>query len=121
VIPKQPILDLAARLGLQPTTVEKDYALRWLLIGVAQHDVLSRWVFKGGTCLKKCFFETYRFSEDLDFTIPKDAQLSEDSIASWLGEIAAWVETTVGIRFPGNRVSVEKYANPRGKAPSRPS
>ena len=24
--------------------------------------------FKGGTCLKKCYFETYRFSEDLDFS-----------------------------------------------------
>ena len=27
------------------------------------------WVFKGGTCLKKCYIETYRFSEDLDFTV----------------------------------------------------
>jgi len=27
------------------------------------------WAFKGGTCLKKCYFETYRFSEDLDFTL----------------------------------------------------
>ena len=23
--------------------------------------------FKGGTCLKKCYIETYRFSEDLQF------------------------------------------------------
>jgi predicted nucleotidyltransferase component of viral defense system len=27
------------------------------------------WVFKGGACLKKCYFETYRFSEDLDFSL----------------------------------------------------
>jgi predicted nucleotidyltransferase component of viral defense system len=26
-------------------------------------------VFKGGTCLRKCYYETFRFSEDLDFTI----------------------------------------------------
>ncbi len=25
-------------------------------------------VFKSGTCLRKCFFEDYRFSEDLDFS-----------------------------------------------------
>jgi predicted nucleotidyltransferase component of viral defense system len=25
-------------------------------------------IFKGGTCSKKCWFEEYRFSEDLDFT-----------------------------------------------------
>ena len=37
---------------------------------VGSHDEISEtWVFKGGTCLKKCFFETYRFSEDLDFTL----------------------------------------------------
>lgn len=26
-------------------------------------------MFKGGTCLRKCYFETYRFSEDLDFNV----------------------------------------------------
>lgn len=25
-------------------------------------------IFKGGTCLRKCYFSNYRFSEDLDFT-----------------------------------------------------
>ena len=25
-------------------------------------------VFKGGTALKKCYFDNYRFSEDLDFS-----------------------------------------------------
>ena len=40
--------------------------------GIAGHPVLCNRVFKGGTCLKKCFFETYRFSEDLDFTVPQD-------------------------------------------------
>ena len=25
-------------------------------------------IFKGGTCLRKCYFPEYRFSEDLDFT-----------------------------------------------------
>jgi predicted nucleotidyltransferase component of viral defense system len=33
------------------------------------------WVFKGGTCLKKCFVETYRFSEDLDFTVRENGPL----------------------------------------------
>lgn len=35
------------------------------------------WIFKGGTCLKKCFFETYRFFEDLDFTLRNEALLDE--------------------------------------------
>ncbi len=40
-----------------------------MLAGIYAHpDLRDSWVFKGGTCLKKRFFETYRFSEDLDFT-----------------------------------------------------
>jgi predicted nucleotidyltransferase component of viral defense system len=63
MIPKAIILVLAKEEALRETTVEKDYVLGWMLYGVARHPYLSRWVFKGGTCLKKCFFETYRFSE----------------------------------------------------------
>ena len=64
------IIDGASTLSLLPNVVEKDYALGWVLGGISQHHELAEtWIFKGGTCLKKCFFETYRFSEDLDFTI----------------------------------------------------
>ena len=41
-------------------------------------DLAESWVFKGGTCLKKCFFETYRFSEDLDFTLIKPEHIDAD-------------------------------------------
>lgn len=113
MIPKQQILELAQHLSLQPTTVEKDYALGWLLIGISRHDVLSKWAFKGGTCLKKCFFETYRFSEDLDFTVPSDLILSESAIKRWLGEVAEALEPLVGLQFPRDRIHVEIYKNPR--------
>ena len=56
--------------GLREDVVEKDYVLGWLLWGIGSDSELgSTWIFKGGTCLKKCYIETYRFSEDLDFTI----------------------------------------------------
>lgn len=115
MITKAQILEVAGSQGLMPTTVEKDYVLGWLLAGITRHPELSRWVFKGGTCLKKCFFETYRFSEDLDFTIPGEFSLSTETITAWLGELAAWVESEAGIRFPRDRLSVEEYTNPRGK------
>ena len=58
MISKQEIMALAAELQLQPHVVEKDYALGWFLAGIAAHPVIGpRWVFKGGTCLKKCYFE----------------------------------------------------------------
>jgi predicted nucleotidyltransferase component of viral defense system len=63
-------MDIATASELNPHVVEKDYVLGWILWGIYGKESLSNnWVFKGGTCLKKCFFETYRFSEDLDFTL----------------------------------------------------
>lgn len=115
MIPKAQILDLATSQRLMPTTVEKDYVLGWLLAGIAQHTELSKWIFKGGTCLKKCFFETYRFSEDLDFTVPEESELSQGAIAAWLGELANSVESESGIQFPREGLTVEEYTNPRGR------
>ena len=49
--------------------VEKDYALSYLLVGIAKQEQLTHsLVFKGGTALKKIFFGDYRFSVDLDFS-----------------------------------------------------
>lgn len=49
--------------------LERDYLLSWVLAGISQVDILrDTLIFKGGTCLKKCYFGDYRFSEDLDFS-----------------------------------------------------
>ena len=50
-------------------TVEKDWALGHFLAAIYSEQTLrDTLVFKGGTCLRKCWFPEYRFSEDLDFT-----------------------------------------------------
>jgi predicted nucleotidyltransferase component of viral defense system len=61
VIPKAEVLAVAEQSGLLATAIEKDYVLGWVLFAIAQHPELSAWIFKGGTCLKKCYFDTYRF------------------------------------------------------------
>jgi predicted nucleotidyltransferase component of viral defense system len=70
MIDKREILETASSFSLLPNVVEKDYVLGWILAGINAHGELAEtWIFKGGTCLKKCYVETYRFSEDLDFTL----------------------------------------------------
>ena len=59
MIEKNEILTTAEELGLNPDTVEKDYVLGWLLHGIHNHAATKGWAFKGGTSLKKCFFETF--------------------------------------------------------------
>ncbi len=59
--------------------IEKDYALSYILAGIAkQPELANSLIFKGGTALKKIFFGDYRFSEDLDFSVinaPKEKLL----------------------------------------------
>lgn len=116
MITSQELMDHARNLGLRPQVVEKDYVLGWLLAGIAAHPVIGpSWVFKGGTCLKKCYFETYRFSEDLDFTLTDPAHLEEAFLLSTFNEVAAWIEERTGIELPEANRKFETYVNPRGK------
>jgi predicted nucleotidyltransferase component of viral defense system len=63
------IREAAAQAGIGEQVVEKDYALSYILAGIAVQPELSEsMIFKGGTALKKLFFGDYRFSEDLDFS-----------------------------------------------------
>ena len=107
MIPKASILRRVEFEDLRPTTVEKDYVLGWILYGISQHVQAREWVFKGGTSLKKCFFNTYRFSEDLDFTIPAELPYTNVSLSRTLREITEWVESESGIGFPNNGISSE--------------
>jgi predicted nucleotidyltransferase component of viral defense system len=115
LIPKQEIMALAAELQLQAHVVEKDYALGWLLAGIAVHPAISdQWVFKGGTCLKKCYFETYRFSEDLDFTLKDAEHLDEAFLASVFEEVSEWIYDACGMQLPPETRKFEVFTNPRG-------
>jgi predicted nucleotidyltransferase component of viral defense system len=115
MIPKQEIMALAAELQLQAHVVEKDYALGWLLAGIAAHPSIgNRWVFKGGTCLKKCYFETYRFSEDLDFTLQDADHLDEAFLAGVFEEIGEWIYDACGLVLPPEARKFEVFTNPRG-------
>lgn len=95
MIAKRELESLSAQWSVRLDVIEKDYALGWLLAGIAQHPELSKtWVFKGGTCLRKCYYETFRFSEDLDFTIVDDGpELPEDLTRIFL-EISEWLRDT---------------------------
>ena len=81
--------------------IERDYVLAWFLTGLAGHPLRDVLAFKGGTALRRCWFEDYRFSEDLDFTQTRPITL-EDILAG-LGEIFAAVEAACGLRIAFDR------------------
>ncbi|MDN5864677.1 MAG: nucleotidyl transferase AbiEii/AbiGii toxin family protein [Gammaproteobacteria bacterium] len=116
MISHQEIMDFAREFSLAPQIVEKDYVLGWLLAGISAHPALAdSWAFKGGTCLKKCYFETYRFSEDLDFTLTNPDHLGEDFLVEVFSQISEWTMEQSGIEMPRETLRFEVYENPRGK------
>ncbi len=47
MIDRQEVMDFAREFGLSVQVIEKDYALGWLLAGIAAHPEIGRsWVFK---------------------------------------------------------------------------
>ena len=108
VISKVAILERAKEWQLTPDVVEKDYVLGWMLAGIARHSATAgNWIFKGGTCLKKCVIETYRFSEDLDFTLMPGAEYTAVGITAILREITTDVTEMSGIQFPATEIRVK--------------
>ena len=84
-------------LGLLPHVVEKDYVLGWVLVGNCRHQALAlNWIFKGGTCLKKCYFETYRFSEDPEISLTYLSQIESDSLAGIFHDVTEWMYEQTG-------------------------
>ena len=115
MIDKQEVLEFAREFSLDPHVIEKDYILGWILAGIASHDGLrSTWIFKGGTCLKKCYFETYRFSEDLDFTLTDPAYINAEFLGETFPTIADWVYDQAGIEIPQDTLRFKVYKNSQG-------
>jgi predicted nucleotidyltransferase component of viral defense system len=117
MIIKQDILDRATEWQLRPGIVEKDYVLGWLLAALGAHAVAgTRWVFKGGTCIKKCYLETYRFSEDFDFSLVQDASYTEEELREILQSVARTAFEMSGIDFPLDRVKIRSRQGKQGRA-----
>lgn len=83
--------------GVRDQQIEKDYILSWILKGISQHKDLSELlIFKGGTVMKKFYFNDYRFSEDLDFTIT-NIDISNEQIFQWFGVVFGYIKEEANI------------------------
>jgi uncharacterized protein len=87
----------ARAVGVRDQQIEKDYILSWILFGISKHEQLSKAiVFKGGTVLKKVYFEDYRFSEDLDFTL-LNSETTNEQIFDWFKEVFEFIKEEANI------------------------
>jgi hypothetical protein len=86
--------EAAARRGLAPVILEKDFWVCWLLGVLFQSSFRDAIVFKGGTSLSKVFGVINRFSEDIDLSLaPAFLGLDEPDGAAALskGQASKWM------------------------------
>src|SRR6202140_2024660 len=115
MIPAREILDLRSGWSLDPGIIEKDYVLGWLLAGIANNpELATSWVFKGGPCLRKCYYETYRFSEDLDFTVVNNGPEAPEDLIVIFQSVRDWLQEESGIGLIVDDSSFQRRVNRRG-------
>jgi hypothetical protein len=74
--------EAAARLGMTPAVVEKDFWVTWLLERLFADAGLARLLmFKGGTSLSKAYGLIERFSEDIDLILDWRVLGGDDPLA----------------------------------------
>ena len=120
------IRETAARRGLLPVMVEKDFWVSWTLAVLFAHPEFgSQLVFKGGTSLSKVFGVIERFSEDIDLSVsPAFLGISEESVeqadsrnkrTEWMKELEEACTERVRDRFLPEleRIAIEALDNRR--------
>lgn len=113
MIPEAEIRRQAASSGVDPMVIDLDYSLGWFLAGLSQAQrIADRMCFKGGTCLRKCYFGDYRFSEDLDFTATGVFQ--PDEILETIETASTWAGKLGGPDFAAAPVKLEVVSDEYG-------
>lgn len=113
MIKQKEISDIAALKGVPKTTIDKDWVLGHFLNAFFSfsHNQ-SNFIFKGGTCLRKCYIKDYRFSEDLDFTlVNKDFVVDK----SFINDVIKKAESLSSVKFHLNSLQLQIHNNiPQG-------
>lgn len=91
--------------GVPLETLEQDYAISFLLKAMSESSYLSgKLVFRGGTALRKCYFVSYRYSMDLDYSVR--GSLPKDNFDEALMDVAKEAERLLKEAHAGMNFSV---------------
>jgi predicted nucleotidyltransferase component of viral defense system len=86
--------------------VDLDYSLGWFVAALyGANEGSERLLFKGGTCLRKCYLGDYRFSEDLDFTMT--VRLSSEQLLNSVERAVRWAAEADGPDYQASPLRIE--------------
>ena len=134
MILKKEIEKAAEAESVLKNTIDKDWVLGHFIDGIYSIPNLKEaLIFKGGTCLRKCYFPNYRFSEDLDFTcINPKFELTKETINQLIQVITKRTEIPLHIeevlplkhkeKLTGYKAIIKFWGadHPRNQAPPPP-
>jgi predicted nucleotidyltransferase component of viral defense system len=115
MIQREEILEKSKEFGISPNNVQRDYLFGWLLHGIYnKSDLSNHFILKGGNCFRKAYFESTRYSNDLDFSVL--SELSKEKIGSELALVCQSIQEATGIVFEIEKTKIESK---RGFEPSQ--
>jgi len=115
MIEQKEINKIATQTRVSNRQIEKDYVLSWLLFAISKNKILyNALIFKGGTVLKKAYFEDYRFSEDLDFTLI-DETVSNERIFTEFNNLFDFIkeEANIDMRIDPKKWTIHESGSPQ--------
>jgi predicted nucleotidyltransferase component of viral defense system len=98
MIERDEIQAKADEFGLHWSNVQRDYVFGWLIGGLFEVSSLADVVaLKGGNALRKAYFPSTRFSDDIDFTTTQG--LDPDAVLRELNEVCRFAAARTGVTF----------------------
>jgi predicted nucleotidyltransferase component of viral defense system len=106
----------AKEFEIHPANVQRDYIFGWLLYGIfTQSGLKDRIFLKGGNALRKGFFNSTRYSTDLDFGVPDD--IDANLLLQEINGVCDFVQEKAGVAFVKERNQVDEKFPPGENAP----
>lgn len=115
MIPRSIFTRLADEHEVDAKTVERDYVLTHVLGAISQQSADHAMVLKGGTALRSCYFDDYRYSADLDFSLldGTDTEAALQTVEAALTHLAGRIGFPhLAVAGDGKRID---YVGPLGK------
>ena len=103
----------AAQDNVPAKTVERDYVLAHVIAGIAALGNNTGLVFKGGTALRLCHFDDYRYSADLDFSSVSGSM--EDSYEAITRALVSTGGSIQGLHLTDDEPPRIAYVGPLGR------
>jgi uncharacterized protein len=104
LISRELIIRIANSDGVDNKTVQRDYVIAHVLEALARLPSAEGMIFKGGTALRMCHYEGYRYSADLDFSLAEG--VTKDEALGWVVEALDAAKAAIG--FPTLELEPEK-------------